>query len=424
MINIDMNILRLRAYCYPENVAASAMAEDIDAEYVRRGIVCINYTPMPSRGVSDEVRRKYKKIKYEEFYDGHVIVHRFPMIKEGTNIVQKSLKYLLCTIVEYFKGIKAKDIDLMLCSSTPPTQGMLTALVAKRLSRKYGRKVPFVYNLQDIFPDSLVGTGMTRQGSLLWKIGRRMEDYIYRSADRIIVISEDFKRNIMAKGVPEEKIVVVPNWADTDGIYLIEREDNVLFDRYGLERDKFYICYSGMIGHTQNMDLLLDVSKEINGELKDVRFVVIGEGAAKAEVERKIKEETIDNVILLPFQPYEDIAHVFSLGDAGLIISKPNVGSNSVPSKTWSYMAAEKPILASFDRDSALSSLIESIGCGIVAEAGSKDELKEAIRKMFADSLLTRKGKLGKNYLFTELDKEKCVKRFVDTLVEAVEENL
>ena len=57
-----MNILRLRAYCYPENVAASAMAEDIDAEYVRRGIVCINYTPMPSRGVSDEVRRKYKKI--------------------------------------------------------------------------------------------------------------------------------------------------------------------------------------------------------------------------------------------------------------------------------------------------------------------------------------------------------------------------
>lgn len=419
-----MKILRLRAYCYPENVAASAMGEDIDAEYVRRGIVCINYTPTPSRGVSDEVRRKYKKIKYEEFHDGHVIVHRFPMIKEGTNIVRKSLKYLLCTIVEYFKGIRAKDIDLMLCSSTPPTQGMLTAMVARRLSRKYGRKVPFVYNLQDIFPDSLINTGMTRQGSLIWRIGRRMEDYIYRSADRIIVISEDFKRNIMAKGVPEEKIVVVPNWADTDGIYPIERKDNVLFDRYGLERDKFYICYSGTIGHTQNMDLLLDVSKEIKDELKDVRFVIIGEGATKADVERRIKDETIDNVTLLPFQPYADIASVFSLGDAGLIISKPEVGNNSVPSKTWSYMAAEKPILASFDRDSALSSLIESTGCGIVAEAGSKEDLKEAIRKMFADPQLTEKGKLGKNYLVTELNKEKCVKRFVDTLVEAVEENL
>ena len=419
-----MKILRLRAYCYPENVAASAIGEDIDAEYVRRGIVCINYTPVPSRGVSDEVRRKYKKIKYEEFHGGHVIVHRFPMIKEGTNIVQKSLKYLLCTIVEYFKGIRAKDIDLMLCSSTPPTQGMLTAMVAKRLSRKYGRKVPFVYNLQDIFPDSLVGTGMTSQGSLIWKIGRRMEDYIYRSADRIIVISEDFKRNIMAKGVPESKIVIVPNWADTDGIYPVERKDNVLFDRYDLERDKFYICYSGTIGHTQNMNLLLDAAKEIKDGLEDVRFVIIGEGAAKADVERRIKEENIGNVTLLPFQPYADIASVFSLGDVGLIISKPNVGSNSVPSKTWSYMAAEKPILASFDRDSALSSLIESTGCGIVAEAGSKNELKEAIRKMATDSQLTEKGKLGKSYLTAELNKEKCVKRFVDTLVEAVEENL
>ena len=172
------------------------------------------------------------------------------------------------------------------------------------------------------------------------------------------------------------------------------------------------------------MDLLLDVTKEIKDGLKDVRFVVIGEGAAKADIESRIQEENIGNVILLPFQPYADIASVFSLGNAGLIISKPGVGNNSVPSKTWSYMAAENPIIASFDRGSALASLIESIGCGVVAEAGSKDELKEAILKMVADSQLTEKGKLGKSYLTAELNKEKCVKRFVDTLVEAVEENL
>ena len=100
------------------------------------------------------------------------------------------------------------------------------------------------------------------------------------------------------------------------------------------------------------------------------------------------------------------------------------MGGNSVPSKTWSYMAAEKPILASFDTNSALASLIESVGCGVVAEAGNKDELIAAIRSMVADPQLTEKGKLGKSYLTAELNKEKCVKRFVDTLVEAVEENL
>ena len=325
-----MRILRLRTYFYPENVAASAMNEDFENELVKRKILSINYTPIPSRGITDEVRKEYKKKKYEEFKGGYVIVHRFSMIKEGTNFVHRALKFLLCNIVEYFKGIKTKDIDVLYGSSTPPTQGMLCGKVAKKLSRKNKKKVPFVYNLQDIFPDSLVNTGMIKKGSLIWKIGRKVEDYTYRNADIIIVISEGFKKNIMEKGVPEKKIVVIPNWADADGIYPIDREDNVLFDRYGLDQDKFYIAYSGNVGYTQNMDLLLDTAKEIENELCDVRFVIIGEGAAKADIEKRLREESIDNVILLPFQPYEDIAHVFSLGDVGLIISKSGVGSNSL----------------------------------------------------------------------------------------------
>ena len=416
-----MRILRLRTYFYPENVAASAMNEDFENELVKRKILSINYTPMPSRGITDEVRKEYKKKKYEEFKGGYVIVHRFSMIKEGTNFVQRALKFLLCNIVEYFKGIKTKDIDVLYGSSTPPTQGMLCGKVAKKLSRKNKKKVPFVYNLQDIFPDSLVNTGMIKKGSLIWKIGRKVEDYTYRNADKIIVISEGFKKNIMEKGVPEKKIVVIPNWADTDGIYPIDREDNVLFDRYGLDQDKFYIAYSGNVGYTQNMDLLLDTAKEIENEFCDVRFVIIGEGAAKADIEKRLREESIDNVILLPFQPYEDIAHVFSLGDVGLIISKSGVGSNSVPSKTWGYMAAEKPILASFDSESELATLIETVGCGMVAQADSKDELKNAIRQIVTDSDLSVKGKLGKTYLQTKLNKEKCVKMYVDTITSVME---
>ena len=414
-----MRILRLRAYFYPESVALSSLMEDVENELVKRKITSVNYTPIPSRGITDEVRKEYKKKKYEELKDGYVIVHRFSTIKEGTNFVQRTLKFLLCTVTEYFKGIRAKSIDAMFCGSTPPTQGMLCAAVAKKLSKKYGKKVPLVYNLQDIFPDSLVNAGMTKKGSLIWKIGRKIEDYTYRNADKIIVISDDFKENIMAKGVPEEKIVIIPNWADTDGIHPVERKDNVIFDRYHLDRDKFYISYSGNVGYTQNMDLLLDAAKEIKNELKNVRFVIIGEGVAKADVERRIKEEAIDNVILLPFQPYEDIAHVFSLGDVGLIISKSGVGNNSVPCKTWGYMAAEKPILASFDKESELSSLINNTGCGITADAGDKESLIEAIRQVTADSRIAEKGKLGEKYLHAELNKENCVKRYVDTITSA-----
>ncbi|MDO4950421.1 MAG: glycosyltransferase WbuB, partial [Bacteroidales bacterium] len=126
------------------------------------------------------------------------------------------------------------------------------------------------------------------------------------------------------------------------------------------------------------------------------------------------------NVFVLPFLPYKDMAYAFSLGDVGLIICKPGVGGAAVPSKTWNIMAAERPVLASFDRNSGLASLIESVGCGVVADAGSKEELIQAIRNLMADPCLAEKGKLGKDYLLTELDKEKCVGKYVRTLMEVL----
>jgi len=415
-----MRILRLRTYTYPEHVSASAIGEDLDNAFEKNGIVSINITPMPSRGVTDEVRKAYKNKKYEEQHNGHVIIHRFPMIKEGTNVLQKSVKYLLCTIVEYFKGIKMKDIDAVVVGSTPPTQGLLAAKVAQKLSKHYGRKVPFIYNLQDIFPDSLVSTGLTNKDSFLWKIGRKMEDYTYRHADKIIVISEGFKRNIMAKGVPEEKIEVIYNWADIDNIYPVERKDNILFERYHFDPCKFYVVYSGNIGLTQNMDLLLDAAKEIEKELEQIHFVLIGEGAAKIHVESRIKEEAIDNVTLLPFQPYEDIHHVFSLGDVGLIISKPQVGANSVPSKTWNIMAAARPVLANFD-EGELKDILEgtpsSSPSGLFTKAGDQEAFKSAIIHLYNHPDICRQyGENGRQFVLAHLTKEVGMSGYIEVM--------
>ena len=172
-------------------------------------------------------------------------------------------------------------------------------------------------------------------------------------------------------------------------MYHIDRKDNVLFERYNLDRDKYYICYSGNVGHSQNLELLLNAAKAVQKELPDVRFVIIGEGAAKEDLAGMIAAEGLTNVILLPFQPYEEIAHVFSFGDADLIISKPGIGGSSVPSKTWSIMAAERPILASFDEDSALAKLIRAQDCGIVANAGELDSLVAASTRDLKDPFLS-----------------------------------
>lgn len=413
-----INMLLLPPYFFPEQTASTHLDQDRYKAYSRQGIRTLVYVPSPTRGIDNETRMNSNK--HEKMFGDTVIVNRFQMIQEGKNPIVRAVRYVLVNIIQYRYGIKAKDIDVVYSGSTPPTQGLLCGLVKKRLSKRYGYKVPYIYNLQDIFPDSLVNANMTKKGSLIWKMGKKIENFTYKSADKIIVINEGFKRNIMEKGVPEEKIIIVPNWVSCDDVYSIERKDNVLFDRYGLDRDKFYITYNGTIGHSQNMDLLLDAAKDLELELKNLCIVIMGEGPAKAHVEKRILVENINNVKVLPFQPYEDIAHVFSLGDVGLIISKPGIGGSSVPSKTWSILAAERPIIASFDEDSELADLIKSVECGFAVQAGNRENLVNAIRKMYCIDRGIM-GRKGRKYVVEQLNAKKCTQMYVDTIKSVVE---
>ncbi len=328
----------------------------------------------------------------------------------------------------------------MFIASTPPIQGAMAALV-KKCRRDH---IPFVYNLQDIFPDSLVGTGLAKKDGLLWKIGRRIENFTYRNADKIIVISQDFKRNIMAKGVPEEKIEVIYNWVDQNAVVEIPREQNKLFGMYGLDRSKFYITYNGNIGLTQNMEMLAEVAREFEQEGRDdIHFVLTGNGAywdtlvsklRGMREERRVKAPdgteaiTFGNITLLPFQPYEDIAHVFSLGDASLVISKPGVGENSVPSKTWSIMSASRPVLANFDEnelkeivDGTSASSTTGKPCGIFTKAGDKTAFKEAILKLHGDRELCKEmGRNGRQFVMDNLTKEVGTQKYVDVIKSVV----
>ncbi len=403
-----MKVLAYSCYYTPEIAASMYLTEDIYKGIVDAGHTLEVYVPMPTRGISEEVRAEYKEKKIEVKYDGKLVIHRIAMYREGKNSILRALRYLFINVAFIWKGLRT-TADIIFVQSTPPTQGMMAGLLSK------WKKIPLIYNLQDIFPDSLVNAGMTSEGSLIWKLGRKIENYSYHHSEIIIVISEDFKKNIIEKGVPEEKIVVVPNWADVSGVYPVDRKDNILIRKYGLDPEKFYITYSGNIGYTQNMDLLIDVAKELKTELPNLSFLIIGDGADKERVQERVKIEKIDNVIMLPFQPYEDIAHVFSLGDVGLIISKPGVGNNSVPSKTWSIMAAKKPILISFDVDSELCRLIEQAGCGYQVDAGDKVGLLAKIRDLYFnyDPAI---GKNGYRYIAEYNSREVCVCKYVEAL--------
>lgn len=404
-----MRILQLAGYFFPEKAASIYLEENRYEAFSNAGFKTIVYAARPQRGLTEEEYQEYKQKKLEMMFNGGVEVHRFAMYREGKNALLRAFRYLLISAVQLWKGIWAKDIDLIYVASTPPTQGALAA-IAKLIKR-----VPLVYNLQDIFPDSLAGTGLAKKGGLLWKIGRVIEDFTYRNADIIIVISEDFKRNIMAKGVPEDKIVVIYNWVDQNAVVDVPRSENILFDRYGLDRNKFYVTYNGNIGLTQNMDMLLEVAKSLEAN-EDIHFVLVGNGAYLEQVKQIIKDRNVQNVTLLPFQPYEDISHVFSLGDVSLVISKPGVGANSVPSKTWSIMSASRPVLANFD-ENELKTIIEENHCGIFTKAGDKVAFTDAILRLYNDRELCREmGKNGRKFVMDNLTKEVGTSKYVEVI--------
>ena len=407
-----MKILKLPSYFFPERISSSHLSEDTREAYLKAGFTIENYVPMPTRGVSREVWEKYKKISYEELEDGKVIVHRFPMFREGKNPVLRAIRYVLVNLIQYHKGIRTEDVDLVMAGSTPPTQGLLCGKVAAKLSKKQGKKVPFIYTLQDVFPDSLLSTGMVKKKGVIWKIGRKMEDKTYSYADKIIVISEDIKRNIMDKGVPEEKIEVIYNWIDTETVRPVAFCDNILAKELGITGDKFRVVYAGNLGMAQSVSTLIGAAERLQND--NVEFLIFGKGAEEEKLKKSA--ERLSNVRFFPLQPAERISEVYSLGDCCAVLCKAGIGGIGVPSKTWSIMACGRPLLVSFDK-SELCHTVSKANAGLCSPAEDVEALIENIRALNSDRAKTlQMGENARKYAEEYADKKQATQKHIELI--------
>ncbi len=404
-----MKVLELPAYFYPESMSSAHLDENLRQAIVDAGMDMVVYCPTPTRGITQEERAEFNKRKLDKMYDAHVTVHRISLFKEGKNPLLRALRYTLACILQFNRAVFAKDArscDVMFITSTPPIKGAMAGF-AKKFNHK-----PIVYQLQDIFPDSLAGSGLARKGGLLWKIGRVIEDYTYRNADKIIVISEDFKKNIMAKGVPKEKIEVIYNWVDADAIKPIKKSDNPLFEEFKLSPEKFTVVYAGNLGNAQNINIILDAAER----LPEIQFAIFGTGGLETEVREQIAKNHLSNVHLNPLQPYERVSQVYSLGDACVISCKPGLGGSAMPSKTWSIMSCGRPVIASFD-EGELKEILEKNDCGLFAHADSLDEFIEAIRTLSQNKeMCQRIGSNARQFILDKLAKEVGTKKYVEVI--------
>jgi len=407
-----MNILFLNAYFYPENIAFSHLEQDIMEGLVRAGHTLSVICPTPTRGISPEVTQQYKNVRHEDL--NGVEVRRFIAPCEGKNPLIRAFRYFWCHFRGDMLAKRRKDIDAVFAVSTPPTQGFFAGKVAKKLG------VPLIYSLQDVFPDSLASTGLSREGSLLYRIGARIERKTYARSSSVIVLCETVKQNLLSKGVPEKKLTVVNNWIDLSAVHPVKKEDNRLFGEFGIDREVFTVVYAGNFGASQGTDVILEAAKLLK-DRRDIAFVIFGGGSEYEKAVRLKEQEKLSNVMLNPLLPSDRVPEVYSMGDVALITAKKGVGKTAMPSKLWTIMACGTRIIASFDTDSELSEVLKRSGAGFCIEPETPQALAQAIQNAFEDQKagVQIDTARAREYLTEHASKKICVERYVQVIENA-----
>lgn len=402
-----MKVIFPFSYYYPEQCAGIYIVDDLMHKLAADGDESIIYVPTPTRNVREDIEWKRK----EEFYNGKMVVKRFYMFGEGKNPILRALRYCLCELV-YFHHLLWDEYDVAFIDSTPPIQGLKLPLV------KLFRKCPVVYNVQDLFPDTMSGTGLAKKDGLLWTIGSWVASITFKNSDRIIAISEDIKHTLVEeKGVPSDKIVVVYNWVDAGNVFPVTKDKNPLYDEFGINRDKFNVVYAGNLGNAQNINIIIDAAVKLKNN-KNVEFLIFGSGGLENDIRARIEVEKIKNLRLLPLQPAERVKFVYSMGDVCLVCCKEGLGGSAMPSKTWSILSCGRPVLANFD-EGDLQKILTQNNIGVFTKAGDLDGLVRAIEGLSHEpGKCMEMGLHGRKFVVENLTKEAGTRMYAEVLRE------
>ncbi len=330
------------------------------------------------------------------------IVRVWPFPTDKTNIPARALGFGGMTSLAAGLGLTLGRHDVVMAMSPPVFLGDAAWLAAKRSG------APFVFNVQDIFPDIAMELGALN-GRRIIDLARRHEASLYRRADAVTVLSEDQAKNVRGKLIAgltgaeadraKEKVRIIHNFVDLDRIRPITR-DNDYRRRHGLE-DKTVVMYSGNVGLSQSFDLIRAAATKWAGD-QTIAFVINGEGAARPQIESW--SAAMDNVTVVDFGPRSEIRSILGAADLHLVLLKSGLARSSTPSKLYSILAAGRPVLASIDEGSEVSSVIKEHELGMAVPPEDEWSFCRTLEQMLADPAeLEAMGERGRTFATTWL---------------------
>jgi glycosyltransferase involved in cell wall biosynthesis len=293
-----------------------------------------------------------------EMIDG-VCVTRVPLFpSHNQSAIGRVLNYASFAASSLFYGLFfAKRVDVIYAYHPPLTVGVTAGLL------RLFRRIPVVYDIQDMWPDTLLATGMLKNPRVLSLVAAVCQ-WVYRRMDHIVVLSPGFKALLLRRGVPESKVEVIYNWADESSLVAGQGQLPPGFPT----ADRFRIVFAGNMGKAQALDAVLDAAALLQERASRVSFVMLGGGVDVDHLKRRADELKLRNVVFLPQVPMKEVGVLLEAADALLVhLRKTPLFEITIPSKTQAYMAVGRPLIMAVDGDA--QELVTRSGGGVVAES-------------------------------------------------------
>jgi colanic acid biosynthesis glycosyl transferase WcaI len=403
-----MHLLILTQVYPPEAHPTAVMVRELGEYLVERGhqvTVAAGYPHHPHGRVFGGYERR---LLHRETAAGVRVIRGWHATSSRAGFSARAIVMASQALGTALAALGSNRPDVVLNVGLPLVGPLLAAAVARRFG------APLVSLIYDLYPDIAIETGRLRNPALV-RASREVEAATYKLSDRIVVLSQGFKRNLMGKGVPPEKIGVVPVWLDSDEIHPLPRE-NPWRAANAIPAQARVVLYAGTIGLVSGAHVVLEAAAALKGR-PEILFLLVGEGRVKDALQVEALDRNLVNVRFLPFQPRAALPYVQATADVSLVTLAPGRGRTSVPSKVVGYFAAGRPVVASVDEDSDTADAVRHAG-GVVVPPSDPDALARAICDLLDSTPEHREelGRASRRYFEGEYARSSVLERFQDLL--------
>jgi colanic acid biosynthesis glycosyl transferase WcaI len=379
----------------------------VDLRAFGHDIEVMTTTPHYNQDLEAEARQplhRYWGRLLQKSHLGGIPVYHVLMPRKGTSIAKRLLPWAGFHLLSTLAGVLLLSRpDVIIVPSPPLTIGVSAWLLGALL------RAPFVYNVQEIYPDVAVSLGVIRN-RWLTRFLHRLESFVYNRAAAITVIAPRMSEQLISKGVPARKVHVIPNFVDTEELQPGTKVND--FSRqYGVH-DKFLVTYAGNMGPGQDLETFIEAATLLQNE-RHIHFMMMGGGMLQAELEQKVSERALANFTFLPHQPYSLVTQIYAASDLNLVPQAPGITDVAVPSKVYRIMACGRPVLASTFPNSDLARLVEEACCGLVTRAGAPQSLAGTILETARQpDRLRAMGEAGRQHVVVHYSRQTVARRY------------